>query len=253
MKKTTKKILISLVVLAALGIGATFVIADKYNFLGDSTKGYIEIENFQSGMKVFIDNESVKASSLNTSIPVEPGLRDVIVSRDGYWPWFKQIQVDPVRVTVISPFIIKKVAEIAEIEKTSDEYSKLFSLVGYPSPTKEKPVVSSNNNVAAWISDRNIYVKWLPDPNPPQYFCREKCSDTLLVFSSEDDIRNLNFYPGRHDVLLLSVKNGVYAVEIDKTSVQNFEPVFLGESPVFAIDSDNIIIVDSGKLLRVEI
>ncbi|MCH7883160.1 hypothetical protein IIA95_01965 [Patescibacteria group bacterium] len=102
----------------------------------------------------------------------------------------------------------------------------------------------------AWHGDsREIWVEWLRDGPLPYYFKVKK----EMIFHTRSEIKNISFYPGRDDVILLAIENGVFALEIDGRGTRNFQPIYKGKDPTFARLDDAIYILDQGVLSKIEL
>jgi len=101
-----------------------------------------------------------------------------------------------------------------------------------------------------------IFVDWLKeDSQPPYYMCPEKpCILPLQIFRSHLAIGNIDFLPGRKDIIVISVGNGVYALEIDGRGDRLIYPIYKGKSPIFATSvSKYIYIIDENSLLKISL
>ena len=89
-----------------------------------------------------------------------------------------------------------------------------------------------------------------PEISPPPLFCVEKCSTNITAFQSDITIKNLAFLNNRNDAVIISLGNSVYALELDRREVQNFEPIYIGVDPRFYKSQDNTIYILDGSELR---
>lgn len=101
-----------------------------------------------------------------------------------------------------------------------------------------------------------IFVDWLKeDSTPPYYICghpQKTCEPPIQIFKSRFQIKNIDFYPPRKDVIIMALSNGVYALEIDRRGGQIIQPIYKGKDPIFALtqNKDFIWILDEGVLIK---
>ena len=96
--------------------------------------------------------------------------------------------------------------------------------------------------------EKNIRINWLSLPLP--YFLS---SAEETVYQSKYSIRHASFFPKRSDVALVAVENGVFAFDLDGRSVKNFQPIYKGKSPVFAVLNNKIYVLDQEVLARMDL
>ncbi|MEK9167894.1 MAG: hypothetical protein AAB769_00990 [Patescibacteria group bacterium] len=248
--------------------------------------GGIYIYSPEANSIIYLDNnEEHETSVFQKDYFVQnltPGTYSVLIAKDGFWPWIKEVSVeervvseaiaflipkDPESAVIpktTSEIVVKKNGATTTIEKANQEYKDALLLFKMPpagvatttlsgASTTEK--ISGRGRVGLWQEDNRILARWLKDADSlPNYFCRgEICNDMVIVFSSPDKIRNFDFYPGREDVILLAVQTGVYAIEIDTRKAQNFQPVYKGADPKFIVSGNTLYIKDGDNIFRVAI
>ena len=60
--------------------------------------------------------------------------------------------------------------------------------------------------------------------------------------------------PGRNDVWIVLVQDGIYAVEVDSRSKRNIQPIYLGKDLDFRLDgSGNLIVKDKGSFIELDL
>lgn len=94
--------------------------------------------------------------------------------------------------------------------------------------------------------DKKITVKWFSLPLP--YFLS---SEEEIIFQTKSVIRHASFFPKRSDLALVAVENGVFALELDGRSARNFQPIYKGKEPTFAVLNDEIFVLDKGVLAKI--
>lgn len=110
----------------------------------------------------------------------------------------------------------------------------------------------------SWDQTTNeIFIEWLKkDTRPPYYICAENsCPEKILIFKSKLQIKNIDFFPHRRDIIIASIGNGVYAIEIDGRGGRLLQPIYKGKSPDFTVfgNEDVVYITDEGNLLKIQL
>jgi hypothetical protein len=248
--------------------------------------GGIYIYSPVSGSIIYLNNKKKK----NTNIlrkdlfiqNLKPNTYNILVAKDGYWPWAKEVNVEEKHVSEAIAFLVPKEPDGEVIPKTIKEYPKDGNATGTPkitsnpiydnviklftnkkgvsSATKDNTassttIRSGRNRVELWKEEDTIFIKWLKDEKSlPNYFCKNNsCENTVSVFKSTSEIKNFNFYPGREDVVLLSINEGVYAIEVDSRKHQNFQPVYKGSDPYFVIEKGKFYIKDGENIFKINL
>ena len=178
------------------------------------------------------DNEVVE-------IALSPGGHQIIVTRDGYYPWIKKIEMPSGGKINLLPFIIFQNTSGVIITKSDPEYWKIRnSITANKSPRKENLLISKNKLVEVWIEDNTIMSK------------TDQSIHTVVKL--EPPIRNVDFYKDRSDVVIFSAGEYVNVIEISTEDTQNFMPIYKGASPAFTVaDSNSVYVLDGEKLMQV--
>ncbi|MFH1979419.1 MAG: hypothetical protein ABII97_03490 [Patescibacteria group bacterium] len=105
-----------------------------------------------------------------------------------------------------------------------------------------------------------VFADWLDEySSPPHYMCdpsivnTDSCNLPIQIFKGSFGIKKLDFYPKRKDVVIISVGNGVYALEIDGRGGRLAYPIYKGKEPFFAnFGTENyIFVLDEGSLIKI--
>jgi hypothetical protein len=156
----------------------------------------------------------IKEPGQTYSSQYSEGKHDVLVSRGGYWPWEQKITLAAKQAISLEPFFVKKEIVPSIITPEDPQYSNALSLL-------EQTGVSG-------------------DMGP------------LVAKTGLKDVRSAVYFPGRTDVLIVAVKDGIYAIDVHNTTPRNFMPIYKGGSPVFVITEHNILYVKDGdSVLRI--
>jgi len=214
--------------------------------------GSINLSSVSEGVKIFLDNKEIDRDDLNN---VAPGPHSIIIAEDSLWPWKKDTFVFSSESSELFPFLVSKSVSGEIITKSDPEYGRLRALIlSEQLPTTASPLLSNSSLVEVWSDQNNIFARWNGgDDSIPSYFCNDdgECSSRVKVLESESEVRNIAFFRDRDDVLLISSRSGIFALEIDKRgTTQNFQPVYKGTAnPIFTAESDSFIYVLDGTLL----
>jgi len=244
------KILIGIVIVSVLFI--------SYGVWTHLRSGSIDVYIEKRGATIFLDKKKVGTSNADdqtiTLKRVGSGEHSVLVYMKGYYPWEKTIRVKTGAVTPARSFFVMKDITPSYIKTkfTNAERSNLEKK--FSKPTEGRKIsFFGEGNVEIRKEKNKIFATWLGDTSSlPDFFCNNiECKNSLLVFSSDkQSIGMLDFYPGRDDVVLFSLDKNIYAIEIDKKSNQNFQPVYTGTSPVFTIEKQSsMVYVKDGDVL----
>lgn len=206
--------------------------------------GDIAIERFDTNIQVVINEKTVSVENSGIVTNVKPGVHEVIVFKDGFWPWVKEVSVESEERVLISPFLASKSITGTIIGTDDPEYQNIRQAVlANRLPTESTPITSPDGNLTVWSDATTI----IGTP---------KGGESFVIFEGNAAFRNVAFYQDRSDVLLVATQNGVFALEIDSGGgTQNFQPIYKGSSePRFTpIDSNSIYVEDSGLIFIVEI
>lgn len=212
---------------------------------------------------------------------LKPGTYSILIAKEGFWPWAKEVTVEEKRVAEAIAFLIPKepageiISRMIPDEnatttkpntkpKENVEYKEALLLftdainkkaTSTESLVKERPEImrlSSRGRVGLFLNGNQILAEWLGDlASLPNYFCREKvCLPQVLVFNSLTPIKEYAFYPGREDVILVATRNGIFAIEIDARKSQNFQPIYRGSAPSFVAEGRIIYIKEGSNILK---
>jgi hypothetical protein len=159
-----------------------------------------------------------------------------------------------------NPFEIE-VPDVLTSENISEEEEKIlpqyFVDLNIEDPESLENLIETNDEVS-WIYKGNIVLYWIDDLEKiPYYYCggeREKiCSDEIFLDWTED-VKRFDYFPGRDNVWVVLVNDGVYAVEIDPRGERNVQLVYGGNDLDFRInDSGNLIVKDKGSYYELDL
>jgi len=149
------------------------------------------------------------------------GKHTIIVSRGGYWPWKKEVNIIAKQNIVISPFLVRQEIKPEEIPQ--------FSL-------SSDGTISQNMEYSDALS----------------LFSNIKIADEITQLVSDTSLKNVraaDYFPGRKDVLIVAVQEGIFAIDTTQNEPRNFQPVYKGNSPIFIKTANDIIFIKDGDTL----
>ena len=220
----------------------------------------------ESGTKVFFDNKKeVITTKDNETVVIKDvtaGAHLILTHKDGYWPWSKAITVEEAENISLSTFGITQSPALANIPKyiksdlsgENETYTSIMEHLESDKSVSKK--YSSDRNTVIESTGQNIIASWKGDPElRPAYFCDEDaCSDTITVLPQNREVRNIDFYPGRDDLILFAAENRVYVIELDARDIQNIQPLYeslLGQPEFVRTIDRGVYIKDGDKLYLV--
>ncbi len=122
-----------------------------------------------------------------------------------------------------------------------------FTLLGIENPDELENLITNNNQIA-WLENGNVVIYWIGrEDRIPFYFCDfDECNEKILV-DWQTEIKRFDFLPNRNDVIIVLNEEGIWATELDNRSARNVQPIYLGQSLDFRINSNNrIVVLDEG-------
>lgn len=209
------------------------------------------------GTTVFVDNneEIASTNTATESLRLKSGEHTIIVSKEGFWPWAKVVNVQTNEETALSPFMVGHTADGTFIDEANPEYDALIAQTdAVIAPKETARLASPAATVEVWVEDNAIFAEWVGGDSLPRYFCDESntCNNTIEVFSSSEPIKNVAFYKDRNDVLLVAVDTAINVIEIDKKEFQNIQPLYQGISPTFVVtEGGSVILRDQDAIMEV--
>lgn len=229
--------------------------------------GGLYVSSPVSGSQIFINQKLEKETNIIQGglfmQSLKPGAYHVLIAKDGYWPWAKELEVKERYVAEARALLLPREPEgelltkekSSSLEKTQyDEILALLKKAGSLSSTTTEVAILENHDRQRilWKPQKNeVWAEWLKDDPLPYYFEDEK----VLVIRSQFNIRNADFYPGRNDVLIIAVQNGVFAIEIDGRGGRILQPIYKGKEPIFATykNESAVYILDEDALIKIRL
>lgn len=235
--------------------------------LGSYKTGGLYISSPVTGSKIFVNNKEKKQTNIFQGSlflqSLKPGQYSILVTKDNYWPWSKNLTIKEQMVIEARAILMPKEpkGEIVFWGNYSPlEVSKYYEIMAnLKATTTDYVQFTINQKEKLWWDpkDNKVWAEWLGDRELlPYFFCDDKlCSDEILIFNSSSPIRNVDFYPQRKDAAIIAVQNGIYAVEFDgRGGKRNIQPIYKGKEPTFTTykNENSIYILEENKLIEIK-
>jgi len=233
-------------------------------------------------MEIYVNNELVRRTSIvQKSIYVsdlKPALYEIRVAKEGMHPWNKMLEVFPEIVTEARSFLVRSKPLLVEVPRYFDaqrgiatssarsDYVKnpefeALNILFLPPAVKTIPIgkaTTSPDKTLIGLLIKNeagkLLVTWAGSKDSiPNYFCESDVCKSMITISTASRILSFDFFPGRDDLLLLQLENGIYVSEIDDRSPQNVMPIVSGLGYDFKVKDGRIYIKKDGKIYLVSV
>lgn len=239
----------------------------------------------KSGSEIYVNGTLEKTTNILQGGVFLQGLKpkkyNIVVAKDGYWTWSKDLVVKAHLVSEARSFNLRKEPK-GRILKPEDvsalgfsEYDDALNLFNLQKPATKKAtttvsskkdlavattteIFSKNNKQKIYIEGNNkIWAEWLGEEKEiPYYFCDQenKCSDKILVLNSKTPVKKIDFFIGRKDVIIYATANGVFVTEIDGRSGRVTQPLYKGKNPNFSWPQagSGLYILDDNRLIKID-
>jgi len=247
--------------------------------------GGIYVSVGESGVDIYVDGKIVKRTNIFQKGAfvqnLSPDLYEVSVVKSGFQEWKKSLKVLPETVTEAYSFQLPVTPLINEIgkylpratstatstpsvpPKINPEYvlvSELFDNKNDSLPRLSQNATSSDKlkilrKLSVANEDGQLIARWTGDiESAPSYFCDGAICEEQIAIVTPSRVKTFDFFPGRGDLLIVAIAEGVFVVEIDNRSVQNIQSILEGEGLDFRIRDGNTIYIQSGgKFLLVSL
>ncbi len=222
--------------------------------------GGLYVSSPVSGSQIFINNKLEKETNILQNglflQNLKPGKYSVLIGKDGYWPWLKELEVKEQFVTEARALILPREMDGEIIEPS--EHKEIISLIDEiktlsGTTTEIKRFIGQNRQKLSWNQTQNqVWVEWMAEEKSRPYYLNE---NKVLVLDSASAVRNADFFPGRRDVIVVAVQNGVFALEIDGKGGRILQPIYKGKEPVFTTfkNESSIYILDEKTLIKINL
>ncbi|MDD5357438.1 MAG: PEGA domain-containing protein [Candidatus Pacebacteria bacterium] len=216
--------------------------------------GNLEVAVYEAGSKIFIDNKLQKITETEEEIiqfnNITQGKHTVAVTKEGYVPWEKEIEVTQFSTEKVSSFLSPVSIALTKITDPKDMEQILY-LFEHPKEKMGPTTRRLMGKTALWADSTSVYMQWMADLNTiPRYFCSSSgvCSvDSIAVFHSGTPIVNVDFYKTRENIFLVAHGETIDAIEIGDTGQARSYSLYKGSAPTFYKISENTFYIKDGK------
>jgi len=193
MKKNKQEKNQFIIIFILLSIIAVF----SYLYYDKNKNGFLQVTSLDESLVFYIDNiKKESQTDINQKFKIEKGDHAVIVYKEGHWPWVKEIKISEQKITQIHPFFIPQNSSGFIIGNTDPEYYNILALF-------EQNLISN------------------------------EAYNKIPTLEIKNQIKAINFYKNRDDVILMALAEGVYALGVDYEKEQNLQPIYKGINPIF--------------------
>ncbi len=102
----------------------------------------------------------------------------------------------------------------------------------------------------SWLSKGNIELYWTDDfESIPYYYCggAERVCENHITLDWSQDIKKFEYLPGRDDVWMVLVNDGIFAVEVDGRTQRNIQKIIEGKGLDFRLTENDSLIIKEGS------
>lgn len=279
-----RRIILALCILLFL-LAVPFVLLYTAGYRWDSKfqlykTGGLYVSSPLSDSQIFVNDKLEKETNILQSglflQGLKPGKYSILITKEGYWPWSKNLQIKTQFVTEARAILMPKEPkgtillrenysplEVSKYEEILKSLNDLRQPLKKRATAEEKEArysrLTSNQKEKLWWDpqENKLWAGWLADPaSLPYYFCDDtSCKEIILVLESKFPIKNADFYPKRKDIVIAAVQNGVYAIEIDGRGGRLLQPIYKGKDPIFTTykNDNSIYILDENNLIEIKL
>lgn len=221
---------------------------------------------------------------------LEPGTYEVRVTKPEYHPWEKTLAVYPHIVTEAQAFNMPHRPTLVPIPPTLETpaatapstvsnplYERVDAAFATSTATSTLSTASlrtalereSTDLDAAMATttkeyqdmmlfeiDGGVVAAWEGNSaRIPFYFCQPEqgCADRIVLNTHGETPQHFDFFPGTADLVLVTLRQGVYVTELDNRSGQNIQPLIKETGADFRVVDGRIYLSVAERLYEVEI
>ena len=246
-----------------------------------ATTGGINISAPFSGVEIYLGTELVRTTSIfQKSVFVQnlkPGSYTVKVRKDSYQDWNKTLLVFPETVTDAHSFILPTNVVVKEIppklllqgggqgtatSTRSIDNPDFLEVVELFKPVRKVQSIRTASTTKMATStdiekefrklvvervDGKLRITWAGNiESKPSYFCQNEDCKSEIFITPNSELKSFDFFPGRGDLIIMSLVDGIYVSEIDDRSAQNIQKLYSGENVDFRIQGGDTIFLQKG-------
>jgi hypothetical protein len=239
----TQNILIVAVLITAVAVVGLFLYREG------STATVVISPTNQDG-QVFVDQTRPArlTAEATTTIQVDPGTREILISGQHTYPWKKRVSVAAGSSTTVYPFLISQnsrqtASAPKQVKKRLDSQAQNPQVTATTSGGRIRVIVAEDGRLGArWQAGTS---------SAPGYFsCSESRCQAVIFDNSSRPAQQVSAYPGHPKAVIFATNSGVYALEIDPSGeTQNFQPIVQdAQDPHFVIANDRIFVRSNNQI-----
>ena len=240
---------------AALFFGILGLVESGFRFDGLrlSFPATVTLTHVPQDARLYADGREIVAENNEGTIVLSlaPNAQHLIVSHEGFWPWEKEMAPRSGEQTTFGVFLMPRDPQGTPI-LDKPLCPTLEALVARAKlPTRAAPILSADGTASLFVENGKIITRWLSENPAPDYYCiaDSSCREhAALTFEAE--LRDLAFYPGRNDIALLAIQNGIFALDLDNRGTQTFQPVYRGTRPRLLMHEGAAYLQEGKAVLR---
>lgn len=230
----------------------------------EKATGTIELALYEKDSSIILDSHRAGTTKLPhetiTLDNLSVGQHRVLVSKFGYWPWGKLIEVADGKTSSFTPLILKKILESEDVPEylplesdsvLNPRYSELYSAI----ENAPQESTSYDTRVDLTSSETNIIATWTgTEDYIPDYFCiADICYMEYEILQTPQSITHAEFFPLSKEHVIFASKNSIFMIELDQNGTQNIQPVFIGVEPHFTIIESIVYVLDNGIITAIHL
>lgn len=215
--------------------------------------GTLVLEDVPSGASVYVDEAYNRVSAGGVvRIAMLPGSHVVIISATGAQPWNELVTIASDTETIARPVIVPVKVTVRTVA-SEDTATAAATVSKAKLPTLQAPLTLAGGCALVYVSGKNIVAEASTTATctPPPYLCVEEGCGPTAIMTPVEKINAVLPYPGRDDVLVISVGQTLFVLELDPRAPQFFAPILRGTNPRAAPWSDGSVVVYSDQKLYV--
>ena len=260
-KSLAKALIVGLAALAAafLVFGALALFDNGYrmNGLRVAAPGTMLLTHVPEGAHIRLGGQEIPETPRDGELLVSLAggkTHHLIISREGFWPWGKELAIPSGASFVFSVFLMPVSPVGAPVLKNPERRELEAAFAKTKVPTRDLPARSADGFASLFVEDGKIVTQWEGEGASPQYYCvNDAACKEHVALSFDAELRDLAFYPGRNDLALLAIQNGIFTLELDNRGTQNFQPVYRGTRPRMLLKDGVVYLKEGLGVLRLSL
>ncbi len=278
-----KRIKLVLFFIAFLIISPVVLLYANGDMLGTGwtllSTGGIYVNAAPTGSDIYLNAKLKDTTSFFSKNLVIKSLRsgsyDIVVKKDGYNAWSKNIKVFNNLVSDANVFMLPEKVELVETPKyiasstlKNPDYTSIdliftkkatttkiisTTTIDFKSNlgTKLSPIMSGK--IGLWREGYKIYSQWFGREDlAPRYFCNEvNCTSQTLVANLNALPRKIDFLPDYSGVAVIAIQDRIFAIQIEENAEKKEQIIYKGIAPDFRIIDGVLYVKDGVRIFEV--